>query len=78
MFATWDRYSRYKINRHIDEFRPDVVQTYMGRATRIVHPHADRLPVHLARLGGYYKLKGYRHAHAWVGNTHGIDAYLKS
>jgi glycosyltransferase involved in cell wall biosynthesis len=32
--------------------------------------------VHLARLGGYYNLKGYRHAHAWIGNTRGIQNYL--
>lgn len=78
MFATWDLYSRHRINRYITEFRPDIVQTYMGRATRIVHLPADRLPVHLARLGGYYNLKGYRHAHAWVGNTHGIHTYLQA
>ena len=36
------------------------------------------VPVHLARLGGYYNLKGYRHAHAWVGNTRGIRDYLTS
>ena len=55
-----------------------MVQTYMGRATRIVHLQRNRLPAHIARLGGFYNLKGYRHAHAWVGNTHGIHAYLKS
>lgn len=76
MLGVWDVYSRRKINRAIADFRPDVVQTYMGRATRIVHLPNDRLPVHLARLGGYYNLKGYRHAHAWVGNTHGIRDYL--
>ncbi len=32
--------------------------------------------MHVARLGGYYNLKGYRHAHAWVGNTQGICDYL--
>ena len=31
---------------------------------------------HLARLGGYYDIKGYRHAHAWIGNTRGICDYL--
>jgi glycosyltransferase involved in cell wall biosynthesis len=76
MIGTWDLYSRCKINRFINDFQPDVVQTYMGRATRIVRLPKDKLPVHLARLGGYYNLKGYRHAHAWVGNTHGINAYL--
>ncbi|MBW8369885.1 MAG: glycosyltransferase [Thiobacillus sp.] len=76
MLGVWDLYSRWKINRAIADFQPDVVQTYMGRATRIVHLPRQRPPVHLARLGGYYKLKGYRHAHAWVGNTGGIRDYL--
>jgi glycosyltransferase involved in cell wall biosynthesis len=78
MLGVWDLYSRWKINRAIRDFRPDVVETYMGRATRIVHLPRGERPVHLARLGGYYKLKGYRHAHAWVGNTHGIRDYLTS
>ncbi len=76
MLGAWDLYSRWKINRAIAGFRPDVVQTYMGRATRLVRLPCDRPPVHLARLGGYYKLKSYRHAHAWVGNTRGIHDYL--
>lgn len=76
MLGVWDLYSRWRINRAIRDFRPDVVQTYMGRATRIVRLPRDRAPVHLARLGGYYQLKGYRHAHAWVGNTRGIRDYL--
>lgn len=76
MLGVWDLYSRWRIGRAIRDFRPDVVQTYMGRATRIVHLPAGCAPVHLARLGGYYKLKGYRHAHAWVGNTRGIRDYL--
>lgn len=76
MLGVWDRYSRWKINRAIADFQPDVVQTYLGRATRIVHLPKGRRPVHLARLGGYYNLKGYKHAHAWVGNTRGIRDYL--
>jgi len=76
MLGVWDLYSRWKINRAIADFQPDVVQTYMGRATRIVHLPSHQTPVHLARLGGYYNLKGYRHAHAWVGNTRGIRDYL--
>lgn len=76
MLGVWDLYSRWKINRAIADFKPDVVQTYMGRATRIVRLSHRVLPVHLARLGGYYRIKGYRHAHAWVGNTQGIHSYL--
>lgn len=76
MLGVWDLYSRWKIHRVIADSQPDVVQTYMGRATRIVHLPRGQQPVHLARLGGFYNLKGYRHAHAWVGNTHGIHDYL--
>jgi glycosyltransferase involved in cell wall biosynthesis len=75
-WSTWDLYSRWKIGRAIRDFRPDIVQTYMGRSTRIVKLPNGKLPVHVARLGGYYNLKGYRHAHAWVGNTRGILDYL--
>lgn len=76
MLGAWDLYSRWKIGRAIADFGPHVVQTYLGRATRIVRLPSGRFPVHLARLGGYYKLKAYRHAHAWVVNTQGLRDYL--
>lgn len=75
-WSSRDFYSRWKINRAIRDFRPDIVQTYMGRATRIVKLPRGGSPIHVARLGGYYNLKGYRHAHAWAGNTRGILDYL--
>ncbi len=77
MLGVWDVYSRWKINRAIRRFpgptwcRP----TWDARRASCACPTAG-VPVHLARLGGYYNLKGYRHAHAWVGNTQGIRDYL--
>ena len=76
MRTVWDPWSRYRLARAIDAVRPDIVQTYMGRATRLTHIRPDKGMVHVARLGGYYKLGGYRHAHAWIGNTKGICDYL--
>jgi len=76
MRGQWDLWARWQIDRAMREFRPDIVQTWMGRASRLVHLPPGRRPVHVARLGGYYKLKGYQHAHAWVGNTLGICDYL--
>ncbi len=76
MFATWDRYSRWLISRAAKDFPAAIVQTYMGRATRVTCLPAGSPAVHLARLGGYYNLKGYRHAQTWVGNTRGIARYL--
>lgn len=75
--GVWDVWSRLRIRQIIKHRRPAIVQTYMGRATRLTRLPRDRQPVHVARLGGYYNLKGYRHAHAWVGNTQGICDYLK-
>ncbi|MEN8177518.1 MAG: glycosyltransferase [Pseudomonadota bacterium] len=76
MRTVWDPMSRRDISRLVKRLQPDVVQTYMGRATRLTRLAAGKGPVHIARLGGYYKLQGYRHAHAWIGNTKGICDYL--
>lgn len=72
----WDLWSRLRIARLVEHVRPDIVQTYMGRATRLTHLNLGHKPVHIARLGGFYNLKGYRHAHAWIGNTRGICDYM--
>ncbi|HXH04228.1 MAG TPA: glycosyltransferase [Candidatus Competibacteraceae bacterium] len=76
MRGIWDLPSRWRIQHLLARERPDIVQTYMGRATRLTHVRLGHGPIHVARLGGYYNLKGYRHAHAWVGNTKGICDYL--
>jgi glycosyltransferase involved in cell wall biosynthesis len=76
MRTVWDPLSKLEVTRLIKRLQPDIVQTYMGRATRLTRIGKRAGPVHLARLGGYYKLDGYRHAHAWIGNTKGICDYL--
>jgi glycosyltransferase involved in cell wall biosynthesis len=76
MRGTWDWPSRWRIGAILRKHQPDIVQTYLGRATRLTHLDPGRRPIHVARLGGYYDLKSYRHAHAWVGNTQGICDYL--
>lgn len=70
--TVWDPFSRQAISRLVKRVEPAIVQTYMGRATRLTRlprrPGSAR-PVHLTRLGGYYELSPYRHADAWIGNT---------
>lgn len=76
--AKWDYYSTWRLKDLVRRRRPDVVQTYMGRATRLTRVPNDVPAVHIARLGGYYKIRGYyEHAHAWVGNTNDICRYLR-
>jgi L-malate glycosyltransferase len=73
----WDAWSGWQIRRRIRERTPCVVQTYMGRATRLTRVPQNSPAVHVARLGGFYKIDGYyRHADAWVGNTRAICDFL--
>lgn len=76
--SRWDVYSRWRLGRLIAREQPDIVQTYMGRATRLTRLPANSRSVHIARLGGFYKIAGYYgHADAWVGNTRSICDYLQ-
>ncbi|CAL1241496.1 glycosyltransferase [Candidatus Methylocalor cossyra] len=73
----WDFWSALRLRQLVRAHQPCVVQTYMGRATRLTRLSPNGHAVHIARLGGYYKIDGYyRHAHAWIGNTRGLCDYL--
>lgn len=75
MRSVFDLPARFRIRRLVKATRPEIVQSYLGRATRLTHVGGTGA-VHIARLGGYYDIKGYRHADAWIGNTRGICDYL--
>jgi len=76
MRTMWDSLSKFEISCNLKRLEPQIVQTYMGRATRLTHVDKNAGVKHIARLGGYYKIKGYNHADAWVGNTKGLCDYL--
>ena len=77
MLNNLDVWSRWRIQRIVKKRKPAIVQTYMGRATRLTHLPKSYRAIHVARLGGFYKLYGYRHADAWVGNTVAVCDYLR-
>jgi glycosyltransferase involved in cell wall biosynthesis len=68
----FDFWTRRALAREIDAFRPDVVVTWMSRATR--HCPKGRF-VHVGRLGGYYNLKYYGACGHLIGNTPDIVSY---
>ncbi len=72
--STWDPISRLAVTRLLRATDAPIVQTYMGRATRLTHTRGRA--VHIARLGGYYRLGPYRHADAWIGNTRGLCDWM--
>ncbi|MBL6957822.1 MAG: glycosyltransferase [Rhodospirillales bacterium] len=61
------------LKRLIKSYKPDIVLTWMNRATRMC-PKGDF--VHLGRLGGYYDLKYYQKCDHLIGNTQDIAEYL--
>ena len=61
------------LKKQIKDFKPDIVLTWMNRATKMC-PKGDF--VHVARLGGYYDLKYYQRCDHLVGNTEDIVDYL--
>jgi len=68
----FDFATRFAFGREIAAWRPDIVLTWMSRATRLC-PRGDF--VHVARLGGYYDLKYYRRCDHLIGNTRAIVDY---
>lgn len=58
----FDKKTARKIKKIIQEFKPDIVQTWMNRATKHC-PYKEKTGenyVHVAWQGGYYDLKYYR------------------
>jgi glycosyltransferase involved in cell wall biosynthesis len=68
-----DLATRPALARAIEGFRPDLVLSWMSRATQFC-PRGNYL--HLARLGGYYDLKYYRLADHLIANTPAILDYI--
>ncbi|MBT5308754.1 MAG: glycosyltransferase [Rhodospirillaceae bacterium] len=65
--------TKFDLKREIGQYKPDIVLTWMNRAT-------DKCPsgdfIHVARLGGYYDLKYYQQCDHLIGNTPDIVQYL--
>jgi glycosyltransferase involved in cell wall biosynthesis len=68
-----DFQTRSIIHRAIKVFKPDIIMTWMSRATHLC-PKGS-VPI-VARLGGYYDLKYYKKADYLIGNTVGIQEYF--
>jgi glycosyltransferase involved in cell wall biosynthesis len=70
--GVFDLTTRLAFAREITAWRPDIVLTWMSRATWLC-PRGNF--VHVARLGGYYDLKYYRRCDHLIGNTRAIVDY---
>jgi glycosyltransferase involved in cell wall biosynthesis len=64
----------------IEAEKPDIVQSWMSRATAKL-PHKNKLkhkPAYIARLGGYYNIKKYyKHVDIFVGATPDLKKHIE-
>ncbi len=77
-----DRATTRRLAAEIEDFAPDIVLSWMNRASRFCSrarrgPARVSAPVQIGRLGGYYKLKYYQGCDHLIGNTPHIVDYLK-
>lgn len=68
-----DLLTHWRFRKAVKDFRPDVVLTWMNRASRFA-PKGPHLIV--GRLGGYYDLKYYRDCDHLIGNTEDIRDWI--
>lgn len=69
--------TRPALQREIARFRPDVILSWMSRASWAT-PAAPGKYTLVGRLGGYYDLKYYKHCDYLIGNTADIVDYIVS
>jgi glycosyltransferase involved in cell wall biosynthesis len=62
------------LKRQINDFSPDIVFSWMNRATSMCPSNGDY--IHVGRLGGYYNLKYYQKCDHLVANTQDIAKYI--
>ena len=80
-FGGWlDFYTGPRLAEEIAAFKPDIVMSWMNRATSFV-PKADRVTrhrdfIHVGRLGGYYGMKYYRECDHLIGNTRDVVDHI--
>jgi glycosyltransferase involved in cell wall biosynthesis len=76
--GTIDVITPLQLANEIRIWRPDIVLSWMNRATARLPPSfLTGRYVHVARLGGYYNLSYYRGCDHLIGNTQAIVDYIR-
>lgn len=71
----FDFQTKAKLERYAETFKPDIIQSWMNRSSKVMPTKFDA--VRVGRMGGYYNLKYYRNMDYIVGNTKAVCAYVR-
>ncbi len=69
-------YTKEKIKKILNDFQPNIVLTWMNRASKSLPENVNGSSIFIGRLGGYYKIKNYLNCDYLIANTSGIRNYL--
>ncbi len=70
----FDFKTKKNLQKIIDDFQPDIIQSWMNRASKYLPKNG--VPK-VARLGGYYNMKYYKNADYMAANTQNICKYIQ-
>lgn len=73
--SKFDFHTRKNIKRVIEDFKPNIVLTWMNRASDMI-PVERKNYKSIGRLGGYYKIKNYLNCDYLIANTKEIKSYI--
>ena len=72
----YDFFTKRNLNTIINNFRPNIVLTWMNRASNMLPSNRDFPFITVGRLGGYYQVKNYINCDYLIANTRDIRSYL--
>ena len=74
LFNNFNPFCQSVIETSIKEFMPDIILTWMNRASRILPNEKFGPEVVVGRLGGYYKMKNYSKCDYLIANKEDINS----
>ena len=75
-FNNFNPFCRTVIEKSIKEFKPNIILTWMNRASRVLPNEKFGNEIVVGRLGGYYKMKNYSKCDYLIANTQDIKDYI--
>ena len=74
-WGKWDFITKNKIEKIYNDFKPDIVISWMNRASSMLPKNIGNC-INVGRLGGYYKIKNYLNCEYLIANTKEIRNYI--
>jgi len=76
LFNQFNPFCHLAIEKIIKNFEPNIILTWMNRASKILPTERFNNEIIVGRLGGYYNLKNYSNCDYLIANTVGIKNFL--